>query len=254
MTLISLNINFSYRQLGIIFIVLLLFFIFIIFIIPSYFIFKWISFNIGAHYFQINEFSKYQKEILKKYDKCKIKKIYLVRKPINQYLKTLINIITLYNFDKQTEQYKDKTNKHFFQPNHTSIICEIEIRKGIKKLILIEKTTSFNISTQFKIAHQCELKQVRFKGDLTIEKILNLTKDRIGNKNFFNWSLCETNCQNFVKEILKSLNLSDKKNKDFLMQEDFFSKNIIYSDFVYHVINCCLNIHNILEMGLYSLV
>lgn len=253
MTLISLNINFSYWQFGIIFIVLLLFFIFIIFIISSYFIFKWISVNIGTHYFQINEFSKYQKEILEKYDKCKIKKIYLVRNPIIQYLKTLINIITLYNFDKQIEQYKFKTDKHFFQPNHTSIICEIEIKKGIKKLILIEKTTSFNISTQFKITHQHELKQVKFKGEWTIGKILNLTKDRIGNKNFFNWNICETNCQNFVKEILNTLNLSDKKNKDFLIREDFFSKNIIYSDFVYHVINCCLNMYNILEMGLYSL-
>jgi hypothetical protein len=254
MTWISLNINFSYWQLGIIFLILILFFCFIIFIIASYFIFKWVRFNISAHYFQINDFSKYQREILKKYGKCKIKKLYLVRNPIIQYLKTLINIITLYNFNKQIEHYKKKMNKHFFYPNHTSVICEIETEKGIKKLILIEKTTSFKISTQFKVTHHQELKQVKIDKNWTIEKILNMTKERMGDKKFFNWHVCENNCQIFVKEILNTLNLCSKKNQNFLMQDYFFSENIIYSDFVHHVINCSLNMYNILEMGLYSIL
>ena len=254
MTWVSLNINFSYWQLGIIFLIILLFFCFIIFIITSYFIFKWVRFNISAHYFQINDFSNYQREILKKYGKCKIKKLYLVRNPIIQYLKTLINIITLYNFNKQIEHYKKKMNKHFFYPNHTSVICEIETEKGIKKLILIEKTTSFKISTQFKITHHQELKQVKLKKNWTIDKILNMTKERMGDKKFFNWHVCENNCQIFVKEILNTLNLCSKKNQNFLMQDYFFSENIIYSDFVHHVINCSLNTYNILEMGLYSII
>jgi hypothetical protein len=145
-------------------------------------------------------------------------------------------------------------NKHFFYPNHTSVICEIETEKGIKKLILIEKTTSFKISTQFKITHHQELKQIKLKKNWTIDKILNMTKERMGDKKFFNWHVCENNCQIFVKEILNTLNLCSKKNQNFLMQDYFFSENIIYSDFVHHVINCSLNMYNILEMGLYSII
>lgn len=254
MSWISFNLNFSYWQLSIFFVIIIIFFSFILFIILSYFFFKWLHFNVSSNYFKINDFSKHQKYILKKYGNCKIKKLYLVRSPVIYYLKSLINIITLYNFDKQIEYYKKKNNQDFFYPNHTSIICEIETDKKLKKLILIEKTTSFKIFTQFKITNDQELKPIKLKKKWTIKKLIDDTKSRMGNKRFFNWHICENNCQIFVKEILQTLELCGKKNQIFLMQDYFFSNDIIYSDFVHHIINCSLNMYNILERTLYSIL
>ena len=117
MSWISFNLNFSYWQLSIFFVIIIIFFSFILFIILSYFFLKWLHFNVSSNYFKINDFSKHQKNILKKYGNCKIKKLYLVRSPVIYYLKSLINIITLYNFDKQIEYYKKKNNQDFFYPN-----------------------------------------------------------------------------------------------------------------------------------------
>ena len=66
MSWISFNLNFSYWQLSIFFVIIIIFFSFILFIILSYFFFKWLHFNVSSNYFKINDFSKHQKYILKK--------------------------------------------------------------------------------------------------------------------------------------------------------------------------------------------
>ena len=247
MTWVSLNINFSYWQLGILFFLLILFCSFIVFVIISYFILKWIKINLDMHYFQVHDYNKFQTDILKKYGNKNIKKIYLVREPVNGITLTLINIITRYNFDTQLKKYKETQNKKIFFPKHTSIICEIETKNKNKKMLLLEKTNFFKIHTKFKVTDLQEIRQLKCKKKWTINKLLSTTQERMGKEKFFNWNICENNCQIFIKELLKTLSLCNKKNKSFLLQETF-NKNINFTKFEHHVINCIINAYNLLDM------
>lgn len=252
MTLLSLNINFSYWQLGLLVFLSVLFCSFIIFVICSYFVLKWIKINLDTHYFQVYKYNDYQEQILKKYGDKKIKKIYLVREPVSGTTLTLINIITRYNFNAQLKKYQEIEKKNLFFPKHTSIICEIETKNKNKKMILLEKTNHFKIHTKFKITDLQEIKQLKYKKKFTLNKLLSKTQERMGKEKFFNWNICANNCQIFIKELLTTLNLCTTKNKCFLLQETF-NKNIIFTKFEHHVINCVINTYNILDMFFVSI-
>ena len=54
---------------------------------------------------------------------------------------------------------------------------------------------------------------------MTIKEMLDKTKDRIGNNDFFVYDPFTTNCQNFTMNILKTLGLYSGNVKDFVYQD-----------------------------------
>ena len=47
---------------------------------------------------------------------------------------------------------------------------------------------------------------------ITISQLFEITKQRIGNKDFFTYDPFANNCQNFITQLLKTMNLSNPQN------------------------------------------
>jgi len=131
----------------IIFAILLLIIGFIIWLICSYYVLKWLKKNIDMDIYYLNEYNADSRKILEKYGDYPIKRIYLVRQPITRFTKTLLNIITLYKFEREMKKYIEN-NASFF-PFHTSIIIEVALPNNMRKRILIEKNNCIKLSAMF---------------------------------------------------------------------------------------------------------
>ena len=218
--------------------------LFIIWIIISYYILIFLKKNIEKNYYY-NNYTNKIKNTLESYGDLHIKNIYLVRQHINYYLLKLLNVITFFEVEKNIKKYIKKNKCNEFIPYHTYFIIEVELPNKFRKLIVIEKNNSINISTSKKNGWSHELIKIKIKKNkYTINSLLKKTKKRLGTDKYFNWHIYKNNCQNFTEEILRTLNKKNKKYINFIYQNDFV-KNFKSSDFNLHVLNCCINIFNI---------
>jgi hypothetical protein len=243
------NINFMslYWKLFILIGLLFLIIGFIAWVILSYYVLKWFKMNIDKDYIYFNKYNTGCEHILSNFGNYPIKRIYLIRQPITKGAKLLINIITLYKFEKEVKKYIDANNNQHFFPQHTSIIAEIELPNKLRKNILIEKNNCIKLSLNYYINEQQDIRRINIgKKKLTVNSILKKTQERIGNDKFFNWHICRNNCQILTKEILVTLDKFDEKNNNFVYQSDF-AKKVNFSDFSLHIINSIVNMHNIIE-------
>ncbi len=247
MNLFNINITFSYWKAIILGCIALFFFGLIIWLICSYYTYKWFKMTIDKDYYYFNEYNSDCKEILKQYGEYPIKRIYLVRQPITKFAKGLLNIVTLYKFEQEMKKYIKTTNNDVFFPQHTSIIVEIELPNKTRKQILIEKNNCLKLTLNFKFSSTQEMCKISTgKTKYTLKKLLEKTRERVGNNLFFNWSICRNNCQMLTKEILITLKKFTKKNETFMFQSEF-ANQIKFSEFSLHIINTIINLCNTIE-------
>ena len=186
-----------------------------------------------------DDYNKETRQILNKYGDCKISKFYIVKEPISQILLTMINVGTLYEYQRITEENGD------FIIYHASIIVKIKLPNNLNKFLLIEKNPTTNILEKFHINKLQNIKSLRIKKKYTLNKILNMTNARIGNEKFFNWHFHKNNCQDFVKEIL--ITLQKSHIMDNFMDHKKISNWLYSSPFNVYAINFVVTISNIIE-------
>lgn len=216
-------------------------------IICSYYVFKWFKINIDNYNFYLHDYNIDCTHMLEKYGEFSIKKIYLTRHPISTFMKTALNIVTLYKFDRELKKYVNKTKNDVFFPYHTSIIVEINLAKGKSKFIIIEKNNCIKLSSNFEIRCDHEFIDLKVKKKkYTLKKLLETTRKRIGDNKFFNWEIYKNNCQIIIKEILITLKKFDKKNKEFMYQSGF-ADELKINDLSLHIIRTLTNSVNFLE-------
>jgi hypothetical protein len=225
-------------------IILISFFLFLlIIIILSYYTFKYLDVNIvNDVYFCNYKYNKKTEELLQKYGEYKINKIYLVKNPLNNFNTFLLNFITFYKYDKELNNLNSIFKKKYI-PYHISLIVEISQSNNTTKFVSIEKTSYVNISENINLNQKNIIKKINLSNkNISINSILDKTKNRIGSKKFFNWSIYKNNCYIFIKEILISIDLFNKSNKKFISQNKFV-KHIKFSNFTLHIINflCAVN-------------
>lgn len=231
------NVNFNYI---ILILLVFLFSGFIIFILISYILIKILKLNIDNNNVLFYQYNKKSKELLDKYGHYKLTKMYLIRQPLHQFITFFLNIFTLYNYEKMIRESHDNF------PYHTLLVCEITLDTGMKKMLMIEKNNSINITDNFLITNKHEIKELNIKKNTySLIDILNKTQERVGNEKFFNWHLYTNNCQEFTKEMLKSIGKYTKKNREFIFRDKLL-KIIIPSEFTLHVCNCICCIYNII--------
>ena len=220
---------------------------FVLFIFCSYIIFKFLKINLDNNNIFFYQYNKISQKILDLYGEYQVTKIYLIRQPFSKLITFLLNIFTLYNYNKLI----NKSQSNF--PYHTLVVFEIKLPNGMKKMLLLDKNNCVNIRENFFINKFQEIKELKIKNkNLTINSILNSTKQRLGNKKYFNWHLHKNNCQNFTKEILKTIKKYNKINKKFIFRDKIL-KLIIPSEFTLHVFNCLCVIQNIVEKYIYDI-
>jgi hypothetical protein len=229
-----------------IFIILFSFLCFFLFIIISYCVLKLLKINIDNNNILFYQYNKKSKRILDLYGNYKLTKIYLIRQPFSKFITFLLNLFTLYQYEKLINESRDNF------PYHCLIVFEIKLNNGMKKLLLLEKNNCINITENFLVNNTQEIKELNIKNkNFTINYILNTTQERVGNEKYFNWNLYKNNCHLFTKEILKTIGKYTKKNKEFIFRDKLF-KIIIPSEFTLHIGNCLCVIYNICEKYIYD--
>ena len=222
----------------------------LLFIIISYFILKFLKLSIDDNNILFYHYNKKSKKIFDLYGDCKITNIYLIREPFSKTCTFIFNILTLYNYEKLINE----TQNNF--PYHCLMIFEVKLKNNMKKMLLIEKNNSINICDNFLIHNTQEIKKLNIKNkNLTINTILNTTHIRLGNEKYFNWHLYKNNCQNFTKEILKTIGKYNKINKTFIFHDKLNNKlfNMMSpSEFTIHIWNCLCVVCNIVEKYIYD--
>jgi hypothetical protein len=245
MYLFNINISVSQLKFIILGIILIIIIGFVTWLVSSYYAFKWLKMNIDKDSFYFNEYNNDCCDTLEKYGDCPIKRMYLVRQPISRFAKILLNIVTLYKFEREMKKYIETKDNVFF-PYHTSIMIEIELPDKNRKNILIEKNNCIKFASDFRICDKQDMRKISLSKKNTLKKILEETRERIGNNIFFNWQISRNNCQMLVKEILITINKFTEKNKEFMFQHEF-AKHVKFSDFSLHIINTISNICNTIE-------
>jgi hypothetical protein len=190
-----------------------------------------------------NDYNEETRQILNKYGDYKIKEIYIVKQPISRFLFTMLNIGTLYEYQRITEENED------FVIYHASIIVKIKLPNNLNKFLLIEKNPSMNISEKVCLNKLQNIKSIRVK-NYTLNKMLNTTNERMGNKRFFNWNFYKNNCQDFVKEIL--ITLKKPHVMDDFMDHKKITNWLYSSQFNVYAINFVATISNIIEKYLFK--
>ena len=238
---------FSLNYVKYITIFLILFFLvsMLSFIIISYFVLKFLKLSMDNNNILFYQYNKKSRKILDLYGNCKLTNMYLIRQPFSKFITFLLNIFTLYNYEKLINESQDNF------PYHSLIVFEIKLKNGLKKMLLLEKNNCINISENFFINNCQEIKELKLKKHYTINHILNKTQNRLGNEKYFNWHLYKNNCQEFSKEILKTIGKYNKINEEFIFRDKLF-KIIIPSEFTLHIGNCLCVFYNIVEKYIYD--
>jgi hypothetical protein len=249
----DLNIKITNNRFKII-ICLILFFLFIsflflmigIFICFSYFVFKLFKSNIEDNNIFYYNYSKKSKNTLDLYGDYKINKLYLVKQNVGDVTKKLLNFFTLYKYDKTINDVENSLLYHIL------IIVEIQLPNNKNKLLLLEKNNCINLCEKCNIHNFHNIKKLNIKNkNYTLKQIMNDTKNRIGNKKFFNWSMFKNNCKKFVKEILITIKKYNKLNKKFVFQRNDL-KEINVTDFATHSANSLMFIYNLFYKYIYE--
>ena len=211
-----LNVSKSYILWTIMFFIMSmfsLFFIFIVFCIVVSYLCIGIMPNINSKYFSLyntNYANEYQK-IYDKYGKCEIKRAYIMRKPISNFHHNVLMLITLYNWP----------TKSYGTLYHTGIIFEIEHNNKTKH-IFIHKSTKIKITDEFKIHCDHELVPIKIskKKTQTIQEIMDITRDKLGTHDFFNWTP-DNNCQPFTRVMIKAMGKGKRYDKYITQPVDY---------------------------------
>lgn len=218
----------------------------IIFIVCSYFILKLLKIRVDNNNILFYKYNKKSKKLLDSYGDFKVTKVYVVREPLSKFMTLLLNIFTLYKFEKTINESRDNF------PYHVLLVFEVKLSNNMRKLILIEKNNTIDISENFIINKLQEFKTINLKNkNYTLKSILNNTQTRIGTEKFFNWHPYKNNCQEFAKEILITLDNYSKLKKKYIFRDKVF-KIIIPSEFLIHLGNCLFSLSNIFQKYIYD--
>ena len=175
--------------------ILILLFLFLLSATISYFVYVYYKKKIFNY--EIKDYNKKTKDLLKKYGKWKVKRVFLIQKPIEVL------------FQKGMEWiYKTDISTYY----HMGLLIELSTQ-GKNKLLFIEKNEGIYIYENFPILANYEIHLSKLvKKKVTLQKMMNLTKLGMGEKKYFNWNIIHNNCQHFSFEILQSIGINiDKK-------------------------------------------
>jgi len=215
-----------------------------LFILISFYLFKYLQIKVFDKWY-LNDYSRNNKKLLSEFGDWNIKYIYLVKEPISKFSYTLMNIISLNSFSNAIYKYNDDNT-----PNHIFLILELNKGKE-RKTCILEKNTRLNIGFNYMVTDKQHKLRIKPSKKISLFELLEITKKRVGSKEFFNFEIYENNCQKLAIEILLTINKYNKQTKKFLYKEVLycteFIDEIFCFDFNKYLVNSCFNIYNMVR-------
>jgi len=150
------------------------------------------------------------RKILKEYGNEVISGLTLMRTPVSGLLTGALSLFSLGKFGKRMD-------KSFDQLFH--LFLEIKTQSG--KRFSVEKNEVIVIEMNPKKRDKTEIKEVtnNLPQNLTIQEMLDKTKEAMGTENFFRYSAIDKNCQDFLLNIFRANNIGDKTDLTFIKQD-----------------------------------
>ena len=218
----------------------------------SYYVLKWLNKTIDIKLY-FDSYKKICKLVLERYGDLPIKRFYVVRRKIPYYFSLLLDLLTFKAFSKQLNNYKELINNDDFFPMHTHIMVEVELPNKFRKSIVIDKCNGIEVTTNFRKYESQDMMKIKLnkKDKLTINKLLNLTREKMGAEEFYNWNFYKNNCQQFIIKILESLNKNKEQYENFVLQKSFL-QSINLPNSVLYFTNCLTNLASLVESIYYD--
>jgi len=210
----------------------------LIFMIIGYICFKFLKFHFISSNNSISDYDTMAYDILEKYGDDPIESITVVKKPLGIPTIILIMIAELpkfspHNFSNLLKMY------------HTGLIIHVKSNKKYDHHIYIDKGSKISITQNYSVSHTNKLLEVPIDPEcqITINSMLNNTKDTMGTMNFFNWNNFYTNnCQTFIVSMLECNKLLDSATKKFI-KDDF---EIHFNDFTQYLFNQAIYVYSVI--------
>lgn len=189
-------------------------------------------------------YNEKNRSYIKIFGAYKIKRMYVAKEKVRKLYHILFKVLTFNTIDRALEECDQKI------PYHSVIYLELENEMGDKKNIRLEKHYDVDLIVVDDLPGLDKIK-VKVKKGMSLKDLLRETEERIGEKNFFNWHICENNCQNFTIEILKTAESLNEKLKreifqDFFVKEKFWEK-IIFPELTKAFFNVSSNLITIIS-------
>ena len=158
------------------------------------------------------------RNILKKYGNDIIVNYTLKRTPVSSLLRSALSAVSLGEFGKR---YKESDYDDLFH-----LFLELTTQSG--KKIIVEKNEVINLEVSQPARPKEEVEDIlNFPTGLTIKQLLQNTKERMGQSDFYNYSAKDNNCQHFIINILDANNIGDESDREFVKQDtDFLFENL----------------------------
>ena len=199
----------------------------------SYICIKYMKLKLCGELNNIMEYNPASKSVLNTYGDFCIKRIYLMRAPIDTKIDLLFNLLSLYHWNKCKPPVT----------YHIGLLFEVEVSKNVSKHILVEKINGIYVKTDYNITQNIELIPIKFDKHKmhTINSVLQETQKHMGLFHFYNWSM-NSHCQIFTYNILKAIKPKTKYKQYFDMKWFSPSFSKMFHDFGIHLFNYCLKL------------
>jgi hypothetical protein len=154
------------------------------------------------------DYSSKVKKLLKEFGNERVKSAKVIRVPLSDFLVNILNVVSFGDFKKRLKE--TEYDKLF----HLAIVFETD-----KGPILVEKNEVINLSKSIPSNKEgYEEKRIATPNQPTLNEILKNTQDKMQDR-FFKYSAYDNNCQNFILSLLKSNNLGDESDYEFVKQD-----------------------------------
>ena len=160
-----------------------------------------------------NDYQPYVRTLLEKVSNNKIIKLVVIREPIKQVVNMLVNAIT----DNKVNEFKKQVGVDDLF--HLFMIATLDDGR----LIRIEKNSEIDvkqISSMPKVNNDNML-NINISTPITVNELLTNTKNKIGDRAFWDYDSIKNNCQDFLYNVLytNGFESSNPSMKSFIKQD-----------------------------------
>ena len=158
------------------------------------------------------------RNILSKYGNDIIVNYILKRTPVSSLLRSALSAVSFGEFGKR---YKESEYDDLFH-----LFLELTTQSG--KKIIVEKNEVINLEVSQPARPKEEVEDIlNFPSGITLNQLLQNTKDRMGQSDFLKYSAKDNNCQDFIINVLDANNIGDESDREFVKQDtDFLFENL----------------------------
>ena len=158
-------------------------------------------------------FNRHSADTLKKYGSRTITRLDIYRTPIQTFVKTALDVLSLGAFSKAVRQ------SGYDSVFHVALIAQVGDRH-----VVLEKIEAVNIDTSYPTSHNTQIFNVKMGTEsFTLNTLVRRGRYQAGDKTFFRYSAFgqgqATNCQGFVRLLLQGVNLYTEEVASFLYQD-----------------------------------